>query len=230
MASATVRTEALLRERAFLALLLLVGAGAVGVGLLQVYRSNATSIPSVFDLALGASVLLVTWLFLAPSAVPEFFHDPAPGALPIERPYLGPVAPPAPVEAPRPRPSHRVESAIPRWADPLVAPRASVAAAARISAAPPVASVTRPATPGPSPAPAAPRTPARTFPEPPSPPLRAPRWLDELHQPPRDEGGAEHPQTILEELDRIEAELRVFVPLESKANHPEAGVFEDAAD
>src|SRR5579871_1948697 len=125
------RAELLLRERAYLALLLLVGAGAVVLGFYESWATGGRSISGVFDLALGACVLLVTWLFLAPSAIPGYFGDPAFRSAAAERPYLRPVAPPGPVlpvAAPRPEATEAPSSPIPRWADPMVHPRGPPAA------------------------------------------------------------------------------------------------------
>src|SRR5580658_2640344 len=126
--------EELLRERAYLALLLLVGGGAILVGGYQTVRSGTVPMSAIFDLALGTCVLLVTWLFLAPSAWPALFGDGEPRSGAEQRPYLGPNPSPL-LAAPRPRrreaatpgptasKAPSAPSAIPRWADPLVQPR-----------------------------------------------------------------------------------------------------------
>src|SRR5579863_2262614 len=142
MASAVARAEILRSERAFLALLLLVGAGSIGVGAFDLIRDNASSLPALLDLTLGSSVLLVTWLFLAPSAYPTFFGDPPRGEPPVARPYLTPVQPPAVLPVLPMAPREPPKPTIPKWADPLVGgpvpvpPRAVPLAAADPGAAP----------------------------------------------------------------------------------------------
>jgi hypothetical protein len=231
MLPAVPRSDALRREQAFLALLLLVGAGAIGVGLFELYRTNATSVGSVFDLALGASVLLVTWLFLAPAAIPEFFGDPRPGELPVRRPYLEASQLSS---APVPRTTHRTGGtapAIPKWADPLVHPRAdgpirpaahhfprTAAAAGRTSPSEELPVQT--AAPRPDPGPA-----DRTGPN-----LADPTETPE--ETPRAFGGVGSNEMIAE-LDRIEAELRAFVPMEpvsSSATAAPADTYDDEID
>ncbi len=125
-----------LRDQAFLALLLLVGAGALGSGLFQVLVEANSGPVAIFDTVLGIAVLLVTWLFLAPLAAPALFGDPTGGG-PLIRPYL-----PLPIGAsagtgpggrssgagrgrgsrpsPLTRDAREPEPIIPRWADPLV--------------------------------------------------------------------------------------------------------------
>jgi hypothetical protein len=225
MGSAGGAPEGLLRERAYISLLLLVGAGAVVVGVYQTVRSGASSLSAIFDLALGLCVLLVTWLFLAPAAWPSLFGDPEPGSRPARRPYLGPS--PSPLLEPA-RPSRMVahrdainpNTGIPRWADPLVHPRMegpvrpSVPTASAHGAAAAIPRPTRAATPRPTAPPLQPIAwtepdlprAVRTDPE----ELRPPRWDPELMA-----GRGTHSLEVLEELDRIEAELRTFVPLES---------------
>lgn len=144
-----------LRDRAYLALLLLVGAGALGSGLFQILaEGNAGAIP-VFDTVLGVAVLMVTWLFLVPLVAPTWVGDPAPGSVPLIRPYL-----PMPVRGaaddsfdddPRGRGTSAgrgsrgaaaaPEPEIPRWADPMVGlapgPLSAVAAPAPRAQRPP---------------------------------------------------------------------------------------------
>jgi hypothetical protein len=127
-----------LRDQAFLALLLLVGAGALASGLFQILLEGNASPVAIFDTVLGVAVLLVTWLFLAPLAAPLLFGDPDVRGGPLIRPYLPlPLAaasvssygshrrpnsrsPPAGgVGGTRTRPL-TPEPEIPRWADPLV--------------------------------------------------------------------------------------------------------------
>ena len=203
------------RERGFLAILLLVGGGAVALGAVEVWTQGTASLSAFFDVALGASVLIVTWLFLAPLALPRVFGDPAPGAPLPRRPYLRPVAPPpsarrptaASVSVPR-----RDEVQIPKWADPLVvrtpsaSPRVPGVVAAESAPVRPI----RPAPP-PEPSPVPDRWAGS-----PSPSGDLPRraeWED-----PEPAGTAEESRELalemLTELDRIEAELRAFSPVE----------------
>lgn len=145
------------RDLAFLALLLLVGAGAVGSGVFQILVEGNTGPVAVFDAVLGVAVLLVTWIFLAPIAAPTWYGDPAPGSGRLIRPYL-----PAPYDdrpghdggsrspgrSGRPAPSRsdrtggRAPSAdaqIPRWADPLVPRSPTPARTSGIAASAPTA-------------------------------------------------------------------------------------------
>ena len=240
MASSHARSEVLRRERTLLALLVAVGAGALGVGLYGVYRAKGGSIASVFDLALGASVLLVTWFFLAPSAVPEFSHDPSSGRPRTEPMNPPPVAPPSMVTPPPPKAAPRNDVVIPKWADPLVMPRSPPARhprGAQGSPAPPPVELRQPRT-NPrvaEPLPAVETTPsvpvARLVPAPiPRSARVEPRWLEELRGPAPQDAPLEPANDIIRELDRIEAELRDFVPIEGRTDAPEAGVFDDAPD
>jgi hypothetical protein len=77
-----------LRDRALVALLLLVGGGAVLSGVVEVVVLGNASAPALFDVALGVSVLLVTWLFLAPYVFPRAVGMPTPGGTEPSRPYL----------------------------------------------------------------------------------------------------------------------------------------------
>ena len=239
MASSHARSEVLRRERTFLALLLAAGSGAVGVGLYEVYRARAGSVASVFDLALGASVLVVTWFFLAPSAVPEFSHDPSSGRPRTERPNPPPVASPSLGTPPPPKAAPRNDVVIPKWADPLVMPRSTPARhprGAQSSPAPAPVELGQPRT-NPRVAEALPAV--ETAPPPVARPVLAPiprsarvepRWLEELRGPAPQDAPLEPANDIIRELDRIEAELRVFVPIEGRTDAPEAGVFDDAPD
>ncbi len=242
--------EAPIRERAFVALLLLVGGGAVGVGLFQTLAAGGASLSGTLDLCLGAAVLLVTWLFLAPAALPSYFGDPAPGTPPVVRPYLPAAIPtPAPVGSPSLRAHPRPDPIIPKWADPLVAPRRAAPIPAAVAAPAELEADSRqlplfPTEPSDPPAPSeapSPRRPPEPRPslapeprEPPVPverPRRAPppRILLDPDPPAaadwrrgysEDRGSSD----ILLELDRIEAELRTFVPIvpESAAAGPDA--------
>jgi hypothetical protein len=223
MAQAAAPTEALRRERAFLALLLLVGSGSIGAGLYEVVRTNSSSLAAVLDLTLGACVLLVTWLFLAPSAYPSFFGDPSPGEVQVERPYLRPVAPSellpsSSTVAPLP-PAH----AIPKWADPLVgtpvqgAIRPSARPGALFGAKARGLSDVEPVTPRSSV--------ASTSPAPPDPLDVGSIWEDPLEFEDRPRAldasrrGAAASGDMLAELDKIEAELRAFSPLEGPSGN-----------
>src|SRR5579871_2260307 len=92
------RAELLLRERAYLALLLLVGAGAVVLA--------PSAIPGYFG-------------------DPAFRS--AAAERPYLRP-VAPPGPVLPVAAPRPEATEAPSSPIPRWADPMVHPRGPPAA------------------------------------------------------------------------------------------------------
>ncbi|MCI4367460.1 MAG: hypothetical protein L3K08_06890 [Thermoplasmata archaeon] len=240
MGSAGGAPEGLLRERAYLSLLLLVGAGAVTVGVYQTVRSGASSLSAIFDLALGLCVLLVTWLFLAPSAWPNFFGDPPNDSRPVRRSYLGASPTPLLEATGLSRPvAHRdavnPNTGIPRWADPLVHPRMegpvrpSVPTASAHGTTAAIPRPSRAATPRPMAPPSRPVAwtepdlprAVRMDPE----ELRPPRWDPELTA-----GRGTHSLEVLEELDRIEAELRTFVPIES-APVPAAPVgLEDLVD
>ena len=224
-----------LRERLYLGLLLLVGVGAIGTGLLQAVDSGGRSIAGMFDLALGACVLLVAWLFLAPSALPAYCQDPTPERPRVERPYLaaararsGAAAVPS-SGPPRPAPT---PPAIPRWADPMLHLRTPPPVhASGLTASPhgPSHGAPHRAREAPVPA-AAPAPPPVRRPKPESAPMDEaslfaglPLGVDEEEErPPRpvspDEGFDRDDGTpsadILQELDRIEAELRHLVPSE----------------
>ena len=95
--------RSLLTERALLTLLLVVGAGALASGLYQVLANPTPPPAGVFDAVLGAAVLLMTWLFLAPYVAPHAFGDLAPGEALMSRPYLSrPIAPATPEASPPP--------------------------------------------------------------------------------------------------------------------------------
>jgi hypothetical protein len=225
--------EALLQERAYLSLLLLVGAGAVAIGAYQTARSSSASLSSIFDLALGICVLLVTWLFLAPTAWPALFGDVDPRTRPVRRPYLGPN--PTPLVRPPPRaeaiPTAPVPAVIPRWADPLVRPRpvearpvadvhsqlhtvASAPSRLRQSAVP--TDEDPPTWEGfdlPSAVPTDPEE------------FRTPRW-----DPEPSNGRGTPSIAVLEELDRIETALRDFVPSDPPVGRSAPGGLEDLTD
>jgi hypothetical protein len=223
MATAVARVELLRNERAFLALLILVGAGSVAVGVVDLVRQNATSLPALLDLALGASVLLVTWLFLAPVAYPTYFGDARPGSVAPEAPYLRPVAPPELLPLLPAAPPAAPPDPIPKWANPNVGipVEAAIRPHARAGAFAPLAAVARtseapssspmpPTREVPSKAPVAPRKPEPVEP-----------WLEpelsELRERPVDRSsrGPALSREMLNELDRIEEELRSFVPIEA---------------
>ncbi|MCI4369148.1 MAG: hypothetical protein L3K09_06270 [Thermoplasmata archaeon] len=96
------------RDRAFLALLLLVGAAALGSGLVVLVGQGQLTPTAVFDSVLGLTVLVVSWVFLGPYVIPRAFGDPSPGEEETDRPYLPlPIAAPPPPPRARPRPSAR---------------------------------------------------------------------------------------------------------------------------
>jgi hypothetical protein len=126
------------RDRAFAALLLLVGASAIASGLFEILVLANASPAAIFDAVLGGAVLLVTWLFVVPTVWPKWYGDPSLEESPIRRPYLPSpiVAPPRSAPGIGGRPSRvaiaaspaaerKKEPEIPRWADPLVAHPAS---------------------------------------------------------------------------------------------------------
>ncbi len=241
MAARDRTVDVSVRDQAFLALLLLVGSGAIGVGLFELVRTGGASLSAVLDLSLGAAVLLVTWLFLAPLAIPEFFGDRrAAGASRPSRREALPMASARPASAgsaPPSRPHPRPDPIIPKWADPLVVPRndasprpAVAARAALVALEPdePEAPIVetppplRPVVPAPTTAPS--RAPSQTLdqferelrqllgePTPPDPDLADPRTLAPSAE-------------ILRELDRIEADLRAFVPIEPESVSASGGL------
>ena len=77
-----------LRDKAFLAILVLVGAAATASGLVQILYEPSPSPAALFDTALGLAVLLVTVLFLAPYVFPKTFGIPVEAAEVVSRPYL----------------------------------------------------------------------------------------------------------------------------------------------
>ena len=77
-----------LRDKAFLTILILVGAAATASGLVQILYEPSPSPAALFDTALGLAVLLVTALFLAPYVFPKTFGIPVETAEVVSRPYL----------------------------------------------------------------------------------------------------------------------------------------------
>ncbi|MCI4331110.1 MAG: hypothetical protein L3K19_04605 [Thermoplasmata archaeon] len=194
-----------LRDRAYLALLLLVGAGALGSGIFQVLVEGNAGPIAVFDTVLGVAVLLVTWLFLAPLAVPSFFGDLPVGAGPLIRPYLpipvtsavgfgatGPGSRNRRSVGPSARGDAFPEPEIPRWADSMV-PHAVAS-----DGIPPAKS---------------PRTPAREPPldeiveEDPVADDRLPRFLSDEPEEVAAPSAPDDPHDVVRELDLISAEI-----------------------
>jgi hypothetical protein len=121
-----VEPSGAVRDRAFLAVLLLVGAAGIASGLFQLIWVSASAPSGIFDAVLGLTVLLVTWLFLAPYVLPATFRV---TVTPAARPHATRSRPaagrPAPISAHHPSteepvPAAPAPAAIPRWADPLV--------------------------------------------------------------------------------------------------------------
>jgi hypothetical protein len=106
-----------LRDRAFLAILLLVGGGSLASGLYNLLWLGSPSPTAVFDCTLGVAILVVTWLFLAPYV----FASGSESTLPVVAATAS-----VPAGAGRPRPSSLPEH------EPLLL------AAERIAAAPPL--------------------------------------------------------------------------------------------
>ncbi len=77
-----------LRDKAFLTILILVGAAATASGLVQILYEPSPSPAALFDTALGLAVLLVTALFLAPYVFPKTFGIPVETAEVVSSPYL----------------------------------------------------------------------------------------------------------------------------------------------
>lgn len=209
------------RERAYLALMLLVGAGALGTGAFEAVLLRGLPLPVLVDLALGAGVLLVTGLLRLPSA--ERSIRPGAGAARSAR---------GTADAPDARRGGAADAegaarsppppAIPRWADPMVHPR--IGATARPASAHAAAPSTRPARPvRSSPAPSGAPRPLPRLREEELFPLDAPDEalpLD-LTGTPDEQLGAGPPvraSEVLDELDRIEAELRTFAA--APGTHP----------
>jgi hypothetical protein len=109
-------TGEMVRDRAFLGLLFVVGGSSLLWGLYELFYVSTTSATGVFNTVLGLMVLLVTWAFLVPYVIPAAHGDPTPGTAPVYRPYL--AKPVAPAQMPKPRPS------APRVSIPTASPRA----------------------------------------------------------------------------------------------------------
>lgn len=190
-----------MRDRAFLAVLLFVGAAAIASGLYQLMWLNSSMPTGIFDAVLGLTVLLVTWLFLAPYVLPETFGLPTAASV---RPAstTGPTAgrpPPLTAHRPEPRaPAPRAPApapaGIPRWADPLVDRSGTPAIAARPGAAA--------AAPTP-PAPVRPRAPP-SAPSPNALEENVPEWLETDDKSSTSPGPASQ---IIDELDQITTQL-----------------------
>jgi hypothetical protein len=130
----------MVRDRAFLGLLFVVGGSSLLWGLYELFYVSTTSATGVFNTVLGLMVLLVTWAFLVPYVVPSAHGDPTPGTAPVYRPYLS--KPVAPAQLPKPRPAPRrtpVPAPVPTAnldSAPAWRPSVRAAAPARISRAP----------------------------------------------------------------------------------------------
>ncbi|MCI4350246.1 MAG: hypothetical protein L3K15_01860 [Thermoplasmata archaeon] len=162
-----------LRDRAFLVVLLLVGSAALASGLFSLLVLGSASAPTIFTSVFGASVLLVSWLFLAPEIMPRVFESPRSELVTLSTPIPAtrPTGTPVPA-ASRPRPGAPAR------------PRVAAASAAAVT----------PAVVGRSPAVAEPLLPSRPRPStPPAPSSAASEVLKELDdiyeqlQPPDDD-------------------------------------------
>jgi hypothetical protein len=115
----------LVRDRLVLGLLFVVGGSSLLWGLYLIFYISQTSPSGIFNTILGLLVLLITWAFLLPYA------------LPAVRRYVEPVArrpsPAAPLASPRPTPLGAVRPAT----------RPAATSPTRPSSAPPV-TMTRP--------------------------------------------------------------------------------------
>jgi len=178
--------------------LVLASGSLFSLGTWSLVTSRALPTTVLVELAAGAFGLVVagaTWRSVdtPASPVPE-------GALAYPAVALEPHRP-GPPTMPSPRPGGT--PSLPRWADPLVLPRASPASASSVAA--PVAwdrssgASFAAVTPSSEPDDRGPVPPSRRRPSSPSPAIA----------PVRD------PSDIMEELDRIEAALHDFVPLET---------------
>jgi hypothetical protein len=131
-------TGEMVRDRAFLALLFVVGGSSLLWGLYELFYVSPTAPAGVFNTVLGLMVLLVTWAFLFPYVIPSSHGDPAPGDTPVYRPYL--AKPIAPATLPGPRaPARRAPAPRGTVANPRPLPIATAPPAPRIPprAAPP---------------------------------------------------------------------------------------------
>jgi hypothetical protein len=151
----------LVRDRLVLGLLFVVGGSSLLWGLYSIFYVSSSSPSGIFNTVLGLLVLLITWAFLLPYALPaaRVGH-----VAPARRDSV-PSPPPAPtVAAARPPPASRTVA--PRPSPPLtvaVAPAQSPLGAARATVAVPVPPVSPPVTTAPVPptAPVRPAAPAR---------------------------------------------------------------------
>jgi hypothetical protein len=169
----------MVRDRAFLGLLFVVGGSSLLWGLYEIFYVSPTAPAGIFNTVLGLMVLLVTWAFLVPYVVPSSHGDPTPGTAPVYRPYLAkpiapaelpvqrPVAPRVPAPSPRPvaiagsppiaRPVPRPIPASRPTATPVVSAPAAISRppSAPASPPPPLSVPTSPFSASPSQAPAA---------------------------------------------------------------------------
>jgi len=218
--------------RAALVVLWLAGGLGLGFGAHGVIASSGRSLLALAEIGLGGLGFLGGGFYLVPAAFPADAPSPTP---PPPTRASDPVRPaPAGLRATG---SKRVADppAIPRWADPMVHPR--IAEPVRPSGGrgtPGVAAAPAPSVPAPLPpsrgsAPPAPARPPTT--------LTALREADLFEGLPDPEdldrpGSSETPderltfdepasgEEILRELDRIEAELKGFQPIEIEAHAP----------
>lgn len=77
-----------IRDRGFVAVLLLVGIAAIASGLFQMFVQGKYSPVPEFDTALGIFAVLTTIVFVAPYMVPELVGLPTPAIPLATRPYL----------------------------------------------------------------------------------------------------------------------------------------------
>jgi hypothetical protein len=136
-----------LRDRAFLILMLLVGAAALASGLFGLLVLGDASAPTIFTAVFGVSVLLVSWLFVLPEVMPRVVDAYNPRPAPLRQ--IAPLADPTGTSARAPStlspgpPSSRRAVAAPARAIP--APERVIAVAPAES--PPARPKVRPAVP-----------------------------------------------------------------------------------
>ena len=144
----------MVQDRVFLGLLFVVGGSSLIWGLYEIFYVAPTSPSGLFNTVLGLLVLLVTWAFLLPYAVPARPRPRAPAERSIPRATgprpesARPARPPVPTAVPAP----------PRRPEPAAVPRRT---------APAVVAAPRPEPAGPAAAPALRPTPIPAAPRPP---------------------------------------------------------------
>ena len=221
MAEAAATPQALRLHRAFFAVMMFAGSVALGAGFYGTMRVGAFSWLYPAELLFGLSVLVVSWRFLAPAAFPEELAERRrAGETPSEEPDREtPTPDPAVGAEPAPVPSPA--SVIPRWADPLVG--APVNGAIRPTAHPGVLFGAQAR--GLEDPPALSRSVARLA----AAPSDSAAWEDDVPAPAHSGRTARSAamatplriepasSDVLAELDRIEAELGNFEPLEPPA-------------